>query len=65
MMGQIEADSNFEPTLYTRVDLSRFAPGGNCKLYIEGCMSWVRELTETEDKPIHINTGGVVMGEAV
>jgi replicative DNA helicase/ribosomal protein L37AE/L43A len=45
-MGFMDVDDNFEPQMLTRVDLSRYAPGGTCTLYFDGARSTVREMTQ-------------------
>jgi KaiC/GvpD/RAD55 family RecA-like ATPase/5S rRNA maturation endonuclease (ribonuclease M5) len=42
--GYLEADENFEPQLLVRVDLSRYASGGVCTLFIDGKKSTIREM---------------------
>jgi KaiC/GvpD/RAD55 family RecA-like ATPase len=43
-MGNITTDENFEPKMYCRTDLSRYAPGGICWLWFEGKYSLAREI---------------------
>jgi 5S rRNA maturation endonuclease (ribonuclease M5)/KaiC/GvpD/RAD55 family RecA-like ATPase len=49
-VGQVEEHENFGPYMLTRIDLSRYSPGGACTLYIEGAKSLVRELNPDEAK---------------
>lgn len=46
--GYLEADENFEPQLLCRVDLSRYAPGGVCTLWMDGAKSTVREFQDQD-----------------
>lgn len=48
LIGSVETEDNFEPLLFTRVDLSRYAPGGICTLYMDGATSSVRELSDVD-----------------
>lgn len=49
--GFIESDDNFEPQMLVRVDLSRYAPGGQTTLYMDGSTSTVRELSPADMTP--------------
>jgi 5S rRNA maturation endonuclease (ribonuclease M5) len=49
--GYLEADDNFEPQMLVRADLTRYAPGGVCTLFIDGPKSLVREM-DAVDRPI-------------
>jgi twinkle protein len=46
--GFLETDDNFEPAMLVRVDLSRYAPGGTCTLWMDGGRSTVREFNPEE-----------------
>jgi twinkle protein len=50
-MGYLEADDNFEPQMLVRADLTRYAPGGVCTLFIDGAKSLVREM-DAGDRPV-------------
>lgn len=49
--GFLETDDNFEPQMLARVDLSRYASGGSCTLYMDGATSTVREYMKEEYVP--------------
>lgn len=55
-IGFLEAESAFEPQLYTKVSLSRYAAGGIRTLYMDGARSTVRELTPAERGRIKMPT---------
>jgi twinkle protein len=64
-IGFLETEANFEPRMYARVDLSRYAPGGQAMLCMEGAMSLVREYTEEERKSgPHITLGAEIPQES-
>jgi 5S rRNA maturation endonuclease (ribonuclease M5)/KaiC/GvpD/RAD55 family RecA-like ATPase len=46
--GFLDTDENFEPQMLARVDLSRYAPGGNTTLWMDGARSTVREFNSDE-----------------
>jgi hypothetical protein len=48
LVGPLETEDNFEPQMYVRVDLARYAPGGVCTLYADACRSTVRELGDND-----------------
>src|SRR6185437_9284326 len=50
--GYLDAAENFEPQLLCRVDLSRYAPGGVCTLWIEGGTSTIREFREDDKSSV-------------
>lgn len=62
--GFVETEDNFEPLMLVRVDLSRYAPGGQTTLFMDGPTSTVRELDDadmsTNAKVVH----GVIPTEA-
>lgn len=48
--GYLESEENFEPQMLVRVDLSRYAAGGVCTLWMAGEVSTVREFVPEEVK---------------
>jgi KaiC/GvpD/RAD55 family RecA-like ATPase len=48
LVGPLETEENFEPQMYVRVDLARYAPGGVCTLFMDGATSTVRELGDND-----------------
>jgi replicative DNA helicase/5S rRNA maturation endonuclease (ribonuclease M5) len=48
MGAHFTTQQNFTPIVNVRVGLSRYAPGGVCNIYLEGAMSWFREINEEE-----------------
>jgi KaiC/GvpD/RAD55 family RecA-like ATPase len=47
-LGNFSTSENFLPKMFVRVDLSRYAGGGVCTLYMDGARSWIREFTDDE-----------------
>jgi 5S rRNA maturation endonuclease (ribonuclease M5) len=65
LVGIIETEDNFEPMLYGRIDLSRYAPGGSFTLYMEGATSTIREVSDAEKVGMpKINFGSSIQVEA-
>ena len=65
--GMVEQNTNFEPFMLVRVDLSRYSAGGACTLYMEGGTSTVRTMRKEESKTISNvpgSTGLPVEGQA-
>jgi KaiC/GvpD/RAD55 family RecA-like ATPase/5S rRNA maturation endonuclease (ribonuclease M5) len=62
-VGFLDADDNFEPQMLVRVDLSRFASGGVCTLWVDGEISTVREFTDIDRMamPMPNMSGGIQM----
>jgi hypothetical protein len=55
--GYLDIEENFEPQMLVRADLTRYAPGGVCTLFMDGARSTVREflpsdLTGEPSKPL-------------
>lgn len=50
--GFLEAEANFEPQLLCRADLTRYASGGVCTLWMQGEVSTVRELSDEDHKNV-------------
>lgn len=48
MGAGFSVDESFTPTVNVNVGLSRYGPGGRCNIHFEGCMSWFREISNTE-----------------
>ena len=46
--GYVEEKENFGPYVLARVDLSRYSSGGSTTLFMEGSMSYVREMKPDE-----------------
>lgn len=63
--GYMDTEENFEPQLLVRVDLSRYAPGGTCTLYMDGATSTVRELSQNDMVPTTSVKGGPIPIENV
>jgi KaiC/GvpD/RAD55 family RecA-like ATPase/5S rRNA maturation endonuclease (ribonuclease M5) len=48
MGNQFTTEESFTPIVNVRAGLNRFAGGGVCNIYLEGAMSWFREINEEE-----------------
>jgi hypothetical protein len=46
--GFMDTEDNFEPQMLVRADLTRFAPGGTCTLFMQGATSTVREMNDAD-----------------
>jgi hypothetical protein len=47
-MGFIDEINSFDPQMFVRVDLARYAPGGTTTLWFDGATSTVREFDKQE-----------------
>jgi twinkle protein len=64
--GYMETDEGFEPQLYVKVDLARYASGGMCTLWFDGATSTVRELSQDDVAAMPVPaTGAIPVGDAV
>lgn len=62
--GFVETSDNFEPQMLVRVDLSRYAPGGQTTLYLDGALSLVREIDDGDMTGAATGFTGVIPTEA-
>lgn len=60
--GFMETEITFEPQMLVKVDLTRYAPGGVCTLYMDGAISTVRDMGESERV---VSTPAPMVGDAV
>lgn len=61
--GVVETNENFEPQMLVRVDLSRYAPGGQTVLYIDGATSKIREMCDYDEVTAEAPTYGIIQTE--
>ncbi len=47
-MKFVELEENFDPEVYVRVDLSRYAPGGATTLWMDGARSTISQFPPAE-----------------
>jgi hypothetical protein len=63
--GFIDTDATMNPQMYATVDLSRYAAGGMCTLWMNGATSTVREMGEDDLTPTpQAGPGGIPVEES-
>jgi hypothetical protein len=55
----LETDENFQPQMFVRADLTRYAPGGNCMLWMDGAKSTIREFRNGDVIELPSVIGGI------
>jgi hypothetical protein len=57
-LGFLDEEVAFNPELYTRLSISRYAAGVVCTMMFEGATSTVRELTPEERGGVKMSVNG-------